>query len=493
MRLWLRYLCFGIASIALASATGCRLSNPDIDTWKGTVRGPAKMVAVLLADKYPLELRAYAALALVDMERQDVDGVAELLNAIQKLDGSTRDKLIQALVLGLLPMMQGAADKPSASGEGPPPRQIRAKDAAFALITHAAPDSRKALTDAVMRWYTADFNGRSLSGNYSAEQVVRALGSDAAKTLVDALGARLPQQALVKLAQLIGQLGDPAAKERAAQKLVQIEAEMRSDAFLGWLRDEITSQLGKDGKPDPVRVDKAARMNRERFIDEGTIPAMKYLADQQVVTDRLLAIAAEPDAALAERRTRALQALEGKVGPAQLEPLLALALDTKAPSSVQDYAFDRVGDIRSPLALPRMWPLVQDGTKQRLRWRAGELVLTIGGSAVLGEFLSKLPSNEGVAYEPEELEGYAARIGQMTPFPVAVVAAQLASPNWWNRVIALDLYERKGTEADVPAISRLLGDTASVKGKNWEAGSTVGKVAKHALDGLRERTGQTQG
>ena len=160
---------------------------------------------------------------------------------------------------------------------------------------------------------------------------------------------------------------------------------------------------------------------------------------------------------------------------------------------MQDYAFDRVGDIRSPEALPRMWPLVQDASKQRLRWRAGELVLTIGGNAILSEFLSKLPGGGETAYEPEELAGYALRIGQMTPLPVAIIAAQLSSPNWWNRVIALDVYERKGTEADVPAISRLLSDTAAVHGKNWEEGMTVGKVAKHALDGLRERLEKPQG
>lgn len=493
MRLRLRNYCFGLALFALAFTVGCRLSDSDIDTWKGTVRGPGKMVAVLLAEKYPLSMRGHAALALVEMERNDVDGLAELLTAIQKLDGPTRDSIIQTLVPGLVQMMQDAADKAASPTEGPPMRQIRAKDAAFALIAQAAPESRKALTDAVMRWYTADFNGRSLSGNYSAEQVVRALGSSAATMLVNALGARLPQQALVKLAELVAQVGDPAAKQAAGEKLVRIEAEMRGDAFLGWLKTEITAQLGKVGSADADKIDKTARMNRERFVDDGAIPAMKHLADQPVVANRLLAIAADPDPAMTSRRTRALQALEGKVGQSQLEPLLTLALDPKAPPQVQDYAFDRVGDIRSPLALPRMWPLVQDAQKQRLRWRAGELVLTIGGGAVLGEFLAKLPSGADVVYEPEELEGYAVRIGQMAPLPIAVVGAQLASPNWWNRVIALNVYERKGTLADVPAINRLLEDSASVKGKNWEAGMTVGKVAKHSLDGLRERLGQPQG
>lgn len=468
-------------------ALSCRVDRPDIDTWKGTVKGPGKMVAVLLADKYELELRAYAALALVAMDRHDVDGVAQLLSALQRLDSGTRDEIMANLSAGLITLMQqGGAGPP---GQAPPMHQIRAKDAAFALLPLADTGSRQKLGDAVVGWYVQDFDDRSLSGNYSAEQVIRALGSPAAKALVDALSAQLPQPALIKLAELIGQLGDADTRKRAADKLVALEAEMAGDPFLRWLEGEIVRQLG-DAKPDPARVQKAALLNRDRFIDEGAIPAMKHLADQPAVAQRLLAIAASKDPALTERRTRALQALEGKTDESHLDALLALALDATSPPSVQDYAFDRVADIRSTKAIAPMWPLVQDAKNQRLRWRAGELVLTLGGPAVLAEFFAKLPSERDVKYEPEELDGYAQRMGQMTPLPTAVASGQLASPDWWDRVIALRYFERKGTEQDAVALSKLLDDAAAPSGARWPAGSTVGKVAKQAVDGLRQRLGQ---
>jgi hypothetical protein len=466
---------------------GCRVDRPDIDTWKGTVKGPGKMVAVLLADKYELELRAYAALALVAMDRHDVDGSAQLLSALQRLDASTRDQIMASVSTGLIELMKKDGSGPA--GQPPPPHQVRAKDAAFSLLPLCGADSRKKLGDAVVGWYVQDFDDRSLSGNYSAEQVVRALGSPAAKALVDALSAKLPQPALVKLAELIGQLGDAETRKRAADTLVGLEAEMRDEPFLRWLESEITRQLGDDAKPDPTRVQKAALLNRERFIDEGAIPAMKHLADQPAVAQRLLAIAATKDPLLTERRTRALQALEGKVDESHLDALLSLALDSTSPASVQDYAFDRVADIRSAKAIPPMWPLVQDDKNQRLRWRAGELVLTLGGVAVLGEFFAKLPSGKGVQYEPEELDGYAQRMGQMTPLPTAVASGQLGSPDWWDRVIALRYFERKGTEQDAVALSKLLDDAATPTGKTWPAGSTVGTVAKQAVDGLRQRLG----
>ena len=485
-------LALGVGLLLGFAAFGgaCRVEQADVDTWKGTVKGPGKMVAVLLADKYELPLRSYAALSLVDMERRDVDGVSELVSALQGLDASTRDQIVDGLVPGLLKLLD-KKEPSDANTQGPPPRQIRAKDAAVTLIQSASPspDSRKALTEGVMRWYVADFDGRSLAGNYSAEQVVRLLGASAATTLVDALSAELPQQALIKLAELIGQLGDAATKQRAADKLIAIEAEMQGEPFLAWLRKQITEQLGKDAA-DAARVDKAARLNRDRFIDDGVIPAMKFLADQPAVTARLLAIAGNKDPALVDRRTRALQALEGKVREEHLAALMALALDPASPPPVQDYAFDRVADTRSPKVIPQLWQLVQDGGNQRRRWRAGELVLTLGGDSVLAEFFSKLPAEPSAGYEPEELEGYALRMGQMAPLPTAVASSQLSSPDWWDRVIALHFFERKGGEQDAVALSKLLDDAAVPAGKRWPPGSTVGKVAKQAVDGLRQRLGQ---
>jgi HEAT repeat protein len=468
-----------------ATLAGCKVTAKDVDVWKGTVKGPGKMVAVMLADKYDVPLRAYAGVALVDMERQDVDGVAELDHTLTQLPPEMRDRIVDEVAPQLIELMNqpvpGQSNDPNA---GPPTRQIRAKDAAFLLINHAKPEVRAKLTDAVVGWYTQDFNGRSLSGNYSAEQVVRALGSAAAKRLVEALSAKLPQQALMKLSELIGQLGSDETKKTAGDRLVQIELEMEGDPFLGWLKGQIQDQLGAK---DAAKIDKMARINRDKFIVEGALSAMKYLADQPAVANRLLQIAATDAAELADRRTRALQAMEGKARKEHLDPLLALALNPASPTAVRDYAFDRVGDIRDPRAIPQMWTLVQDTKDQRLRWRAGELVLQIGGPDTLNEFFAKLPAGPDVEYEPAELEGYASRMGQMAPLPRDVALRLLGSPRWFDQVVALNFFERKGTAADEPAMDRLGSSSTPVKGKSWEKGDTLGTIAKRTVEGLRTR------
>src|SRR6185295_18387991 len=102
----------GLGLLASVCTSACRVRDSDIETWKGTVKGPGKMVAVMLAPKYDMELRSASALALVDMERHDVDGVAELLAAMEKLDANTRDQIIVSLVPGLTKQM--SAQDPSA-------------------------------------------------------------------------------------------------------------------------------------------------------------------------------------------------------------------------------------------------------------------------------------------------------------------------------------------------------------------------------------------
>jgi len=482
----------------LIASAGCKVTNEDVDLWQGTIKGPGKMVAIILADKFDMPLRVHAALALVEMERTDVEGVAELQKALQTVDETTRNAVIDGMADGLIALMsKPAEEKETEDAEadtGPPPGQIRAKDAAFLLIPMGTDEARSKLTDAVVGWYTQDFNGRNLSGNFSAEQVVRALGAPAATKLVEALNAKLPQAALVKLAELIGQLGRPATKTKAAAKLVAIEKELNGDKFLSWLKNEIKTQIeAGGGKADPARVTKAASLNRAKFVEQGAIPAMKHLADQPLVATRLLQIAADKNPAYTLRRVSALQALEGKARKEHLDKLLALALDPAAPVKVRDYAFDRVGDIRDPKAVPPMWPLVQSAKEQRLRWRAGELVLAIGGQAVLAEFFSKLPAEAGTAYEPEELEGYATRMSLMTPLPSKIAKAQLRSPDWWDQVIALRFFQRKGTESDVAAMSRLSKSSTAVKGTGWGKTKSVGGVAREAIAGLRERVKQAGG
>jgi hypothetical protein len=463
---------------------GCRVAAEDIEYWKGTVKGPGKIQAVMMAGKYPMELRTAAALALIDMDRTDRDGTADLQAALARLDEKERGELIAGMVPGVEDLMK-SAPKPDGSAS---PRQTRAKDAAFLLITNAPPEVKAKLTLDVVNWYMEDFNGRSLAGNYSAEQVIRALGSPAAKVLVKGLKPQMPQQALVKMGQLIGQLAEPAARREAGERIVALEREMEGKPFANWVKQTVVAQAQRSGiKLEGPRLETVVEANRDSFINEGALPAMKWLADEPTVKARLLELASVKSKTPAgnQRRVGALAALEGKVFAIDLPGVMELALDAQSPADVRDAAFDRVGDIKSPQALPQLWPLVASNENPRLRWRAGELVLAIGGPQVVSEFFAKLPGNGD--YAQEELEGYATRMGQMAPPPTQLVRDQLTAQAWYNRVIAIRFFERKGGPSDVEHLKTLTADKASTKGPRWGKTKTVGDVAEEALTAAKQR------
>ncbi|MGB0679305.1 MAG: hypothetical protein ACPGUV_06545 [Polyangiales bacterium] len=481
-------------------ALGCRVNHQDIETWKGTVKGPGKIVAVLEAERYPLPLRAQAAMALVEMEHPEVEGVPELLKSMGRLDTATRHAVLKQMLPELFELMKEEVEAEEGEGadskkgvDTPPPPStaaVRAKDTAYHLIAHAAQAEREQLIDAVVAWFARDFNGRSRSGDVSSEQVMKSVGERAAVQLVEALDAKMPPAALVKLAELIGQQGGDKSKAEAAARLVAIEKEMRSAAFLQWIEQRLRGQVAGQ-KVDEKRLKQGAELNRAVYIDEGLIASMKHLADQEVVRVRLMAMATQKSSSdtEAERRKKALQALEGNVGEAQLKALTALALSAGAPPGVRDYAFDRIGDIRSRKTLPALWPLLQGGAQGRVRARVGELILAIGGRSVVAEFFQRLPSPEG-GYPPQELEGYAQRLSQMSPPPSTLVRGQLASEAWWKQVIALRFLERRGERADVQRMQALVASTTMLQGKGWPKDKTLGAVAKESIQALKERLEQ---
>ncbi len=493
--------------------TGCKVDSDDVQHWKGTVKGPTRLVAVIGSERYAPELRTEAALAIVEMDRSDVDALALLKEALDDLRGEDA-AASEAIVGGMIPRLEALlSEEPDQATKGPDPAQVRAKDAAYMVIPYAPEEARDDLVRSVVGWYSADFEGRSLAGDYSAEQVTRALGAEAAGMLVDALHEKMPPQAMIKIAEIIGEDGDIETKKRAGDRLVAIEKEMERPAFVKWLASEIRKTIEASGeKADEKRVNALALYNRENYLNQGALPAMQHLGDQGVVAARLLGIAdtkpGQNDGKawverLNARRATALKALEGHVSRVHLNRLLSIALDPSNPIEVRDYAFDRVGDIRSRSAIPRLWPLVErvgcsaascsagDKLAKRLRWRAGELVLSMGGPSTIEPFSQRLPVAAGVEYEPEELEGYATRMSQMTPPPTSTVMTLLDSQQWWNRVVALRYLERRGGEADVPAMKRLMSDEGAVSGEAWSElippVKKVGQDADAAIKALRTR------
>ncbi|MGB5264970.1 MAG: hypothetical protein WBN30_00150, partial [Polyangiales bacterium] len=281
-----------LCSVVGLLLAGCKVDSDDVQQWKETVKGPTRLRAVIGSDRYSSELRTQAALAIVEMDRNDIDALSILSKAFDELQRQDRTTS-ETIVGGMIPRLQALlSTEPDLDDPAPDPIQVRAKDAAYMVIPYAPEGSRNELIRAVVGWYSADFEGRSLAGDYSAEQVTRALGAEAAGMLVDALHEKMPPQAMIKIAQIIGEDGDEQTKKRAGARLVTIEKAMEKPAFVNWLSVQIRESLKASGEQvDPARVSSLALYNRENYINQGALPAMQHLGEQALVSSRLLAIA----------------------------------------------------------------------------------------------------------------------------------------------------------------------------------------------------------
>ncbi len=488
--------------LLLGAVVGCRVTSKDIEQWQRTVKGPGKIVAVLLSPRYPLQLRADAAKALVEMNRSDVDGVAELLKALKQISEKEKETigpLVMALAPELVKILRQAP--PATDGNkrtGPPEVQVRAKDAAVHILSYLKEGEESAavrdqVIDAVLDWYVADFNGRFLAGQVSAEQVFKQLRGRAAAKLVESLDAKQPPQTLVKLSELIAHFGSAKSKQRAARRLIEIEKEMFSKPYLEWLKKKARQQFEKSGrKPSEKRLEGTVRLTRNKFLEDGVYPAMKHLASDPTLAAYLLQVAALKgnDAFTAARRELALKALAGNVRPEHATKLIALATDKKVPNNVRAVAYDLLPETRNKAVIPKLWPLVEDPKiNPQERGQAGSVVLVLGGPPILDEFLQRLPTQSDAKYDPEELAGYAQVISQMSPVPMRKMRRLLTSPHWWARVLALRFLERRGEASDVSRIRRLLSDTTPLVGDHWapREQKTVGDVAKATLKTLETR------
>jgi len=443
---------FPLLFAVLLFAGACEVTPQDIETWKGTQRGPGKIVAVLISDKYTIPLRTQAAIALFEMNRSDTNAMQELEGALGQIAPAERAQIVSGMVVRIREVL-------TASGERPTDLAVRAKDAGYVIYQYTAGTDQQTLQRALLDWVLADFNGRFLLGSNNTEKIVKTIGAPAAASLVAAITPA--QLAVEKICQLVMELGDPATKLAASAKLVETA------------RAQAATPNG---------------------ITEYVFLGMKAVGGRPVV-DYVLELAAQDPPADAQAASRhsasqllGLAALEGHMGPQDADKLCTIGLNSRLDLRVRDQAFDRLEDLKNPASVARLWPLLEQDDK-RLRWRAGELIMAIGGPATVPELLRKLPSGRNTEYLPEEIGGYGDRISEMNPVPLDAVRAALTAESWVARLIAVQVVGRRGSREDIPTVQQLTADNTRITGEGWDVGATVGKEARAALGRLQGGTG----
>jgi hypothetical protein len=455
---------------------GCRTTSDDIDRWTTTAQGPRKLVAVLIHDKYPIDLRVEAAMGMVRMKARGgrrigilgQDDAPGLMGALEALTPATREKIVSRMVPKLEEEMKKPPPKAQAGQPAAADPSFEYKDAAYALLTHNEgvlmqnEENKKRLRAALIEWSMTNFAERleESSQLYGVEQVLRELGSEGVTGLPAQMlpGARK----LDRMADLVAELGDPKTKEAGSKALVAVAKDIASEH---WIQQKAPSveAANKASKLSPTKEQFQAQL--EQYQEEELLrvfASMKKVAQTPAV-DYLLEYA--QGNASEKRRAAALAALEGnldKNNNSHVKAILDIAAGKDTPDSARDLALKRVGELPRKLVIERLYELFSNDN-WKIRWVAAELVLKMSDTSQLGEFMAKLAGIRHMAIT-EPLR-YGALIGEMKgkDKPEALVNKFMGrSEASAVRLSALGYYYEWGGKPDLAKVEGLVGDRDKV-------------------------------
>jgi hypothetical protein len=491
-----------LAAILLA-VLGCSVTHADIDRWKRTVRGPGKITGVLVGTRYPRDLRVHAARALIEMRHPNANGLELLNQAMASMAPADRDAILHDVLPSLNSQMRGVGQQGAA---GPSEPQIRAKDAGYLLLRYTTGTDRQELSNELLEWILADLNTRALAGQYTAEQIVSAIGAPATDRLIRAYNSNEDSvRVAVPISNLINSVATDAGKDQAATRLVVVTREVLGPQVTERLRTTARQLLlgANPGQPVPdARLNQVTEQVRDQYLGL-LFEAIKQL-NRPAGNEFLIALAANPAYSL-DRRKLALAGVAGQVRASDAPALMAIATNTtQTDLELRGAAIDRVGESRAPNVIPQLWQLFdtfnlgETDNAFQFRWKIGEAIIKLGTQAIIPEFArhvalprdaarSNPPNTPFEGYTYREINGYASAIGDFTPPPLAAMRALLASPSPYVRAMALLFLGSKGDASDLPRIDALLREPTVMQGGGWtqESLPTLGTVAVRARNTLR--------
>ncbi len=495
-RMWARRA--SIAALALgaigaigtsALATGCAVSESDVQRWEGTERGPYKLIAVVTHDKYSLPLRIEAALALIRMpprggrrmgisylcDKYKDDDLNDKEGALAELPEDVRKKVVDGMVPTMIVEIQKPPPAKKADGTSEPDQSIPFKDAAFAMLSHepslvSNPKSRDDLVAALNQWVQTNFEDRieNSQQQYGVEQIMRFLGAGSVRSMPTLINENSTEHGkLDKIASLIADLGDADTKQKASDAIVALAKRIDSQAWYDKEKPVVIDLDQKSGaKVTPAQLDTQIKQYQDQELTK-TFGSMKRVGGRPV-TDYCNAYAANANNSKV-RRQAALAALEGRVdknNTVDTDKLFAIAKDDNTPDEVRDQAFQRLGELPKELIVGKLYTLF-DTKKWKVRWVAGTLILKTMTTKDVPEFMRHLPATAAAKMgmsEADVVRRHHPKDGRPAgaPKPKDLIAQYLGAKELASEAFtALGAYYG-GNKADLPKVTPLEGDPTPV-------------------------------
>jgi hypothetical protein len=319
------------------------------------------------------------------------------------------------------------APPPARTPEGrlPPDPTIPYKDATFALLIHDAPNlvrndkTKHDLRDALVHWAQTGFEDRVENGSqqFGLEQMMRYLGSASVKNLPPTINENTAR--LDRIATLVKDIGDEPTKVETSKAFVALAEKYNTKE---WLEAQLKIVKEHNAKNNPGATEAQALVQvakiQERRLTEEVFPAMKRIGGRPSV-DYLLKYAGDGSKP-GERRTMALAALEGNLDRnniPDLDKIFNIARNDETPDTVRDGAFRRLGEFPKEQIVPRLYTMVDNPRKWKVRWVAGETILKTMTPGQVHTFMAHLPRTSAVKMGMTEPLSYGGAIAKMEPGP----------------------------------------------------------------------------
>ncbi|MCP4676509.1 MAG: hypothetical protein GY854_13545 [Deltaproteobacteria bacterium] len=429
--------CCVVAVLALLVLAGCEVTEEKIDLWKGTQNGPKKLASTVVDSDVQMNLRAKAAVALVEINAWDL--FRELFKKMEKSDA---ESVVTAVTPILAKMVEegGSKEKPISK------LQVDAKDALFIMLDYAGGEGKAAAERALIGWCTGDYNVRAMAGQYNIRTIVKKIGAPAADGLIPLLNVKAI--VIKHVAELIREVKDERVLAKASQ------------------------QLAADLKANIAGI-KEIHLIAAAIIGGGPIgDALLDFATNKDLSDKLQRFSLR---AFSESMSKKAITLSSE----QVDKLFSMAQDLNFDQYQREETYYVIAQAGRKDDLERFFKLL---TEKSSFWRAVGLrcILRIDGEGQLNKALQDIAKQTTDKSHVDEV------IARIKSFPKLLpkVRELLGDSSGFSKGIAVGVLGEMGNKDDLKKLEQLSGKTRLPKGFGHK---TLGEAVKAAVEAIKKR------
>ncbi len=425
-----------LAAIAVLFAwivSGCAVTQDKIDTWADSVGGEARIAEAVADPGVDMPVRVYGMIKLIKIEQFDL-----LVSSMKKMEQAQRLLLIKNSASDIGKLFQVPDIKVQAA----------AKDTLFLFLSmenKAVQDSSKAM---LLNWYKTNFKDKYGAGRYSASNVLKEMGDDAADTLAQAMKDSKDTQTRVKIAKIVESIASPKVVEKV------------SDLFVTWLNEQTPN------------------------LDPGLLQVLCFARDDRV-TQMLNHYVVNKDNPY-KLRLEAMNTLTFHPSKLSLPMAIKLFIDKRGDMDFRAYSVDLIKKIGDREALKYLPAFLKE---EAVKWATSGAILKIDGANGVDTVLKGI--NPKVKFVRDDYDIARRQFKELGPDAAPVFEKYLKAKHVPLVAMALIGLQYTGDKALAEkSIKPLFEDKRDVKGYMYDKPYALGQLAKAVYGAIQKRPPQ---